>query len=136
MVPTRLEKPLFRIAEQDFVVGVQAAQKHEFVGIVRTPFWNYVGNYSHSLRSLGGCKGQSPAWSKDLARCMGIRPMGNLSESSGYVASTLVLLTFVAKDMGVLRAVAILSNLGDACNAALNALWKAMRAKPGALTQM
>ena len=37
--------------------------------------------------------------------------MGNLSELSGYVASTLVLLTFVAKDMRLLRTVAIFSNL-------------------------
>ena len=37
--------------------------------------------------------------------------MENLSEISGYVASTLVLLTFVAKDMRVLRTIAIFSNL-------------------------
>ena len=37
--------------------------------------------------------------------------MENLSEMSGYVASTLVLFTFVAKDMRLLRTVAILSNL-------------------------
>jgi hypothetical protein len=37
--------------------------------------------------------------------------MQNLSEISGYVASTLVLLTFVAKDMRLLRTVAIFSNL-------------------------
>src|SRR5262249_40770395 len=37
--------------------------------------------------------------------------MENLSEVSGYVASTLVLLTFVAKDMRELRIVAIFSNL-------------------------
>jgi len=37
--------------------------------------------------------------------------MENLSELSGYVASTLVLLTFVAKDMRLLRTVAIFSNL-------------------------
>src|SRR5262249_43267700 len=37
--------------------------------------------------------------------------MENLSEISGYVASTLVLFTFVAKDMRLLRTVAILSNL-------------------------
>jgi hypothetical protein len=37
--------------------------------------------------------------------------MENLSELSGYVASTLVWMTFVAKDMRVLRIVAILSNL-------------------------
>ena len=37
--------------------------------------------------------------------------MENLSEMSGYVASTLVLFTFVAKDMRVLRIVAIFSNL-------------------------
>ena len=37
--------------------------------------------------------------------------MENLSELSGYVASTLVLLTFVAKDMRLLRIVAIFSNL-------------------------
>jgi hypothetical protein len=37
--------------------------------------------------------------------------MENLSEISGYVASTLVLLTFVAKDMRALRIVAIFSNL-------------------------
>jgi len=35
----------------------------------------------------------------------------NLSEISGYVASTLVLFTFVAKDMRLLRTVAIFSNL-------------------------
>jgi len=35
----------------------------------------------------------------------------NLPELSGYVASTLVLFTFVAKDMAVLRTVAIVSNL-------------------------
>src|SRR5215475_5714826 len=44
-------------------------------------------------------------------RSIGSRPMENLSEISGYVASTLVLLTFVAKDMRVLRTVAIFSNL-------------------------
>jgi hypothetical protein len=37
--------------------------------------------------------------------------MENLPDLSGYVASTLVLLTFVAKDMRLLRTVAILSNL-------------------------
>jgi CRP/FNR family transcriptional regulator, cyclic AMP receptor protein len=37
--------------------------------------------------------------------------MENLPELSGYVASTLVLLTFVAKDMRLLRTVAIFSNL-------------------------
>ena len=37
--------------------------------------------------------------------------MENLSELSGYVASTLVLFTFVAKDMRLLRTVAIFSNL-------------------------
>jgi hypothetical protein len=37
--------------------------------------------------------------------------MENLSELIGYVASTLVLLTFVAKDMRLLRTVAIFSNL-------------------------
>jgi hypothetical protein len=37
--------------------------------------------------------------------------MENLSEISGYVASTLFLLTFVAKDMRVLRTNAIFSNL-------------------------
>jgi hypothetical protein len=35
----------------------------------------------------------------------------NLSEVSGYVASTLVLFTFVAKDMRILRTIAIFSNL-------------------------
>ena len=37
--------------------------------------------------------------------------MENLSELSGYAASTLVLLTFVAKDMRLLRTAAIFSNL-------------------------
>jgi hypothetical protein len=37
--------------------------------------------------------------------------MENLSELSGYVASTLVLFTFVVKDMRLLRTVAIFSNL-------------------------
>src|SRR5262249_27827384 len=37
--------------------------------------------------------------------------MENLSEISGYAASTLVLFTFVAKDMRLLRTVAIFSNL-------------------------
>jgi hypothetical protein len=37
--------------------------------------------------------------------------MENLSEVSGYVASMLVLFTFIAKDMRVLRIVAIFSNL-------------------------
>jgi hypothetical protein len=37
--------------------------------------------------------------------------MENLSGISGYVASALVLFTFVAKDMRLLRTVAILSNL-------------------------
>ena len=37
--------------------------------------------------------------------------MENLSEISGYAASTLVLCTFVAKDMRVLRTIAIFSNL-------------------------
>ena len=37
--------------------------------------------------------------------------MESLSEMSGYVASTLVLCTFVAKDMRVLCVVAIFSNL-------------------------
>jgi CRP/FNR family transcriptional regulator, cyclic AMP receptor protein len=37
--------------------------------------------------------------------------MENLSGISGYVASTLVLLTFVAKDMRLLRATAIFSNV-------------------------
>ena len=37
--------------------------------------------------------------------------MENLSEVSGDVASTLVVFTFVAKDMRLLRTVAIFSNL-------------------------
>ena len=37
--------------------------------------------------------------------------MENLSDISGYVASTLVLPTFVAKDMRLLRTTAIFSNL-------------------------
>jgi hypothetical protein len=37
--------------------------------------------------------------------------MENLSGMSGYIASTLVLFTFVAKDMRLLRTVAIFSNL-------------------------
>src|SRR6516162_2862302 len=37
--------------------------------------------------------------------------MENLSDISGYVASTLVLFTFVAKDMRLLRTLAIFSNL-------------------------
>jgi hypothetical protein len=37
--------------------------------------------------------------------------MENLSGISGYVASTLVLLTFIAKDMRLLRTIAIFSNL-------------------------
>jgi hypothetical protein len=37
--------------------------------------------------------------------------MENLSEVSGYVASTLVVSTFVAKDMRLLRTIAIFSNL-------------------------
>jgi hypothetical protein len=37
--------------------------------------------------------------------------MENLSGISGYIASTLVLFTFVAKDMRLLRTVAIFSNL-------------------------
>jgi hypothetical protein len=38
--------------------------------------------------------------------------MENPSEIGGYVASTLVLFTFVAKDMRLLRTIAIFSNLG------------------------
>ena len=37
--------------------------------------------------------------------------MENLSGISGYAASTLVLFTFVAKDMRLLRTIAIFSNL-------------------------
>jgi hypothetical protein len=37
--------------------------------------------------------------------------MENLSGISGYVASTLVLFTFIAKDMRLLRTIAIFSNL-------------------------
>jgi hypothetical protein len=37
--------------------------------------------------------------------------MENLSGISGYVASTLVLFTFVARDMRLLRTIAIFSNL-------------------------
>jgi hypothetical protein len=37
--------------------------------------------------------------------------MENLSDISGYTASTLVLFTFVAKDMRLLRTIAIFSNL-------------------------
>ena len=37
--------------------------------------------------------------------------MENLSEISGCAASTLVLFTFVAKDMRLLRTIAIFSNL-------------------------
>ena len=37
--------------------------------------------------------------------------MEYLSEVSGYVASTLVVFTFVAKDMRLLRTIAIFSNL-------------------------
>ena len=42
---------------------------------------------------------------------LGEQAMENLSGISGYVASALVLLTFLAKDMRVLRTVAIFSNL-------------------------
>src|SRR6516164_6513363 len=44
-------------------------------------------------------------------RVPGSRPVENLSEVSGHVASTLVLFTFVAKDMHLLRTIAIFSNL-------------------------
>jgi hypothetical protein len=37
--------------------------------------------------------------------------MENLPDMSGYIASTLVLLTFVAKDMRLLRTTAIFSNI-------------------------
>jgi CRP/FNR family transcriptional regulator, cyclic AMP receptor protein len=37
--------------------------------------------------------------------------MVNMSELSGYVASTLVLLTFMSRDMRLLRILAILSNI-------------------------
>jgi CRP/FNR family transcriptional regulator, cyclic AMP receptor protein len=37
--------------------------------------------------------------------------MENLSEVSGYVASTLVVFTFLAKEMRLLRAIALFSNL-------------------------
>ena len=42
--------------------------------------------------------------------------MENLSEISGYAASTLVLFTFVAKDMRLPRTIAILSNLAFITN--------------------
>jgi CRP/FNR family transcriptional regulator, cyclic AMP receptor protein len=37
--------------------------------------------------------------------------MATMSDFTGYVASTLVLLTFMSKDMHLLRVIAILSNL-------------------------
>jgi hypothetical protein len=43
--------------------------------------------------------------------CQGAVPWKNLSEVSGYVASALVVFTFVAKDMRLLRTIAIFSNL-------------------------
>ena len=66
-------------------------------------------NFSQHLHDLPVSKGQS-APSLDR-RCQVSRPLENLPELSGYVASTLVLFTFVAKDMAVLRTVAIVSNL-------------------------
>jgi hypothetical protein len=66
-------------------------------------------NSSQRLHDLLGCKHQSALIF--IARCIGSSPMENLSELIGYVASTLVLLTFVAKDMRLLRTVAIFSNL-------------------------
>src|SRR5262249_5887964 len=60
----------------------------------------------HDLPVTGGQSAPSPGgW------VQGNQRMESLSELSGYVASTLVLLTFVAKDMRVLRTVAIFSNL-------------------------
>src|SRR6516164_1647095 len=66
-------------------------------------------NFSQHLHALPVSKGQSAPWLD--GGCQGSRPMENLSGMSGYAASTLVLLTFVAKDMRVLRIVAIFSNL-------------------------
>ncbi len=46
--------------------------------------------------------------------------MGTISELSGYIASTLVLLTFMTKDMRLLRSVAIFSNIAFITYGALN----------------
>jgi len=48
--------------------------------------------------------------------------MENLPELSGYVASPLVLLSFFAKDMRVLRILAIFSNL-DGCRPFFACIW-------------
>jgi hypothetical protein len=54
---------------------------------------------------------QGPICNRRRAVAIGSRPMDNLSNISGYVASALVLLTFIAKDMRLLRTAAIFSNL-------------------------
>jgi CRP/FNR family transcriptional regulator, cyclic AMP receptor protein len=47
-------------------------------------------------------------------------PIHTLSEGAGYLASVLVLLTFLMKDMRPLRITAILSNIAFIVYAALN----------------
>src|SRR5262249_55919842 len=71
-----------------------------FFGLLRTTFTPYGPERANLQRG----------WT-DLARCIRSWHMENLSGTSGYVASTLVLLTFVAKDMRLLRTIAIFSNL-------------------------
>jgi hypothetical protein len=74
---------------------------HSSQGLLGTPIRKLFGTLRNVFTTYGS---KGPICTFDS-------PMENLSEVSGYVASTLVVFTFVAKDMRLLRTIAIFSNL-------------------------
>ena len=83
---------------------------HKWSGSSGTPIRKTFGICSQNLHDLRGL--QQPISPSLEASCsQGAGPLETPSEISGYVASALVLLTFIAKDMRQLRTAAIFSNL-------------------------
>ena len=71
-------------------------------------FWNIFGSASRHLSP------QAPAysaWTRFGLSTAGFKAMVTLSDIAGYLASTMVLLTFLTKDMRLLRVLAIFSNI-------------------------
>jgi len=72
-------------------------------------FWNIFENDSRLLSPQAPDLFRvDPLW---VSTAEGFKPMVTLSDIAGYVASTMVLLTFLTKDMRLLRVLAIFSNI-------------------------
>ena len=85
---------------------------HNSQGSLGTPFENFFGNYSRCHHDLGAARANLQRGWTDITRAIGSRPI---------VASTLVLFTFVAKEMLVLRNRRHLSNVAFITHGAIRA---------------